>query len=200
MGDVDEENPVPGEVVGDEAAQRGAYDRGHSEHDAQEALELAAFFGREKVGDGDEAVGHYDAAAESLYGAEGYELGHGRAGSGQHGADEEDGYAADEEYLAPVDVGEPADYGDGHGGGDQVGGGDPSVAVEAAQVGYDAGHGGGYDGLVEGGEEHSQQQADHSEYDLPSGELHVVPGYGLVGGVPIRDMSILVHCRPHPQC
>ena len=74
---VDEEDPVPADVVGQEATQRGADERAPSAEDgAEQALVLAALGGREEVADDRQRDREDGAGAEALDAAEGDELPH----------------------------------------------------------------------------------------------------------------------------
>jgi len=63
---VDEEDPVPGEVVGQEAAQERADQEGDTEDGAEQALILAAFGRREQVAYDRQRDREESACAETL--------------------------------------------------------------------------------------------------------------------------------------
>ena len=169
---------MPGKVVRDEAAQQRPHHRGDAEGKPRESLEPASLAGREQVGAGCKAGGHETAAADALQGAGGDELIHGLTETRRNGAKHENDQAKEQEHPAPVDVGEPADNRNHHRGGHQIGGRRPRVAVKTAEVGDDSRHGGGEDGLAEGGQEHRQHDAEHRQRQLSFGELDKGSGYG----------------------
>ena len=65
-GQVDEEDPVPAEVLRQPAAQQRAEDGRDAEHGAEQALVLAALAGREQVTDDRERDGEDGAGADTL--------------------------------------------------------------------------------------------------------------------------------------
>ena len=67
---VDEEDPVPGEIVGDPAAERRADGRRDDHGDAVEREGLAALFRRKGIGEDGLLAGRHAAAAEPLQDAE----------------------------------------------------------------------------------------------------------------------------------
>ena len=87
--DVDEEDPVPAERVGDEPAQARTDERRQAEDRPEEAEVLAALGGRVEVRDDRERDREDGAAAEALEAAEQDELPHLLAEPAQRRADEE---------------------------------------------------------------------------------------------------------------
>ena len=156
QGQVDVEDPVPRQAVGDEAAQGGADDRREAEDPGHDSLVLAALGGREQVAYGGQGHGHDAAAADALDGAKGDELVHRLAEAGQYRSNQEDADAAQEKRLASIEVRESPSDGHHRGGCDQIGRGDPGEPVEPAQVGHDARHGRADDRLIERCQKHAR--------------------------------------------
>ena len=102
--DVDEEDPVPAEVVGDQAADGRTEQEADAEHGAEEALVLAALRRREDVGDDGQRDREQRAGAEALEAAEGEELPHLLAQAAEQGADQEDAHADEEDRPPAEDV------------------------------------------------------------------------------------------------
>ena len=73
-GQVDEEDVVPAEGVGQEAADERPEDERDAEHEAEEALVLAALGGREQVADDREGDREERTRAEALEPSEQHEL------------------------------------------------------------------------------------------------------------------------------
>ena len=156
---VDVEDPLPAEVVGDQAAEPGAEQRAEAEDGAEEALVLAALGWSEDVADDGQRDREERAGTQALQPAEGDQLPHLLREPRQHRPDQEDQDADDEDRPPAEEVGElavdrPADR-RRH----QVGGERPDVDVVAVQVGDDDRQRGPDDGLVEGGEEDAQQDS-----------------------------------------
>ncbi len=89
-GQVDVEDPAPGEVVGEEAAEQGPGHAGGAEHGPEVALVAAALPGADDVGD--DRLGQHDepTGADALDRPEGDELAHRGGETGQDAADDED--------------------------------------------------------------------------------------------------------------
>ncbi len=205
-GRVDVEDPAPGEIVGDPAAEDGADDGGDAEDRSEEALVAAALGGGEEIADDGEAEADDGAAADALEAAEEDELVHaveregnvaGRAA--EAGGEDEDDGSGEIEPFAAVEVGELGEDGDGDGGGEQVGGGDPGIAVEPVEAFDDAGHGDADDGLIHGGEQEGEQHAGDGEDELAAGEsgeaaAGVLRGGGLRGGG--GGLHGFIYCTP----
>lgn len=164
-GQIDVEDPAPAEVLGEQAAEQRAEDAGGAEHRAEQALVAAAFPGRDDVADDRHRQHHEAAAAQSLDRPEGDQLGHVLSQSAQRRTDQEDDDRGLEQALPAVLVAQFAPQRGGGGRREQVGGDDPAQMVQAAQIADDRGQGRGDDRLVEGGEEHAEQQgADRDEH------------------------------------
>ena len=155
--DVEEEDPAPGVVVDDPAADGGAEDGGRDDGDAVHGEGHAAFLRREGVGEDGLLAGLQAAAGRALQDAEEDEHAErGRESAEQRGDGEEED-AGHVEALAADAVGDPAADGQHHGVGDQVAGEDPGGFVGAGgERAADVGHGdvgdGGVERLHEGGE------------------------------------------------
>ena len=89
IGQVDVEDPVPADVVGQEAAEGGPDDERDPEHGAEQALVLAALGRREQVADDRERDREERAGADALDAPEQDELAHVLAQAGQRRTDEE---------------------------------------------------------------------------------------------------------------
>ena len=107
-GNVDEEDPAPGEVVGDPAAERGA--DGGREHgdEAVESEGLTALVRLERVGHDGLRHGLHAASAGSLKHAAKQEDGQRRSSAAEKTGDGKDGDAEDEEVAAANDRRGPA--------------------------------------------------------------------------------------------
>ena len=169
--DVDEEDPVPADVVGDEAAEGRPDEGGEAEDGPEEALVLAALGGREEVADDGQRDREERPGADPLDAPEEDQLLHRLAQAGQRGADQEDRDPEEEQRLAPEDVGELAVEGDGDRGGQQVDRDDPGVEVVAVQVGDDRRQRRPHDRLVEGAEEEGQEDRPQDLEAGAAGEL-----------------------------
>ena len=167
---VDEEDPVPADVIGQEAAQRRPDQRADSEDSSEEALVLAPLGRREEIADHGQRDREDGAGAEPLEAARGDQLPHllGQAGEGR--ADQEDADADHDHRAAPEQVGELAVDRTADGRGQQVDGHHPGVEVVPVQVGDDARQRGADDGLIEGRQEHGEQ--DRNEDLGPGPGIH----------------------------
>ncbi len=137
-GDVDEEHPAPGEVVGDEAAERrpdrGREDDGH----AVDGHRHAALRRREGVGQDGLLARAEAAAADALQDAEEDERAERRRDAAQERRDGEERHAAHVEPLAPDPRRQPPADGEDHGVRDEVAREHPRALVLAdAQVAGD---------------------------------------------------------------
>ena len=163
---VDPEDQRPVELLGEEAAEHRAADRGHREHRADIALVAAALARRDDVGDDGLRQRHQAAAAEALQRAAEHQGGHRRRQrAGDRAGDEQ----ADRDHhhdAAAVDVGELAVERRHRGAGEQVGRHHPRQFAEIAEMHADGRQRGGDDGLVERAEEHRQHDADDDGADL----------------------------------
>ena len=126
---VDVEDPAPGQVVGEEAAQQRAGDAGGPEDGAEEPLVAAALTGADDVGDDRHGQDDEPTGADALDGPEGDERAHRRGHARQDAAGQEDHDGRLEEALAAVEVAELAEQRRRHGLGQQVGGHDPGDVV-----------------------------------------------------------------------
>ena len=152
------EDPAPGQVVDEEAAQQRADHGRHAEDGAEESLVAAALAGREDVADDRQRQHDQPAAAQALQGAERDQLGHVLADSAQHRADQEQHDRRLQQRLSAVQIAELAVQGPGHGRREQVGGHHPGQVRQAAEVAHDGGQRGRDDRLVERGQQQHQHQ------------------------------------------
>ena len=150
-GQVDEEDPVPAEVVRQPAAQQRADDRGDPEDGAEEALIAASLTGREEVADDGQRDREDGACADALDAPEEDEALHRPREGRQERAQQEDADAEEQHQPAPVDVRELAVEDARDGRRQQVAGDGPGVElVGATQLAHDARQGHAHDGLVQG--------------------------------------------------
>ena len=124
-GDVDKEDPMPVEVVGDPAAEGGADGGGDHDGHAVDGEGLAAFFDGEGVGEDSLFAGGEAAASGSLKDTGEDEKREAGCDAAQERADGEERNAGHVEALASEAVGEPAGDGKNDGAGDEVTGEDP---------------------------------------------------------------------------
>ena len=110
--------------------------------------------------------------------------------AGQRGADQEDHDRGLEEHLPAVHVAELAPQRRGHRGGQQVRGDHPGQVRQPVQVTGDGRQRGRDDGLVEGGQQHAQQQRadDHQHAPLGHGRRLRASGRGGLG--PARHSAL----------
>jgi len=124
-GEIDEEDPVPVEVVGDPAAESGADGGGDDDGHTVDGEGLASLFNGEGVGEDGLLGGSEAAAAGALQDAGDDEERQRRGNAAEERADGEDGDAGEVVTLASEAVGEPAGDGKHDGGGDEIAGEDP---------------------------------------------------------------------------
>jgi len=118
------------------------------------------------------------------------------AQAGWNRAHHESGDAQQEENPAPVEVGESAHDRDRDRRPHQVGGRSPRVTVEPAQVGDDAGHRGGDDGLAERGQEHRQHHPGQRQEELSSWKRDEIAWCRLIGSGFGLGADVHVHLLP----
>ena len=149
-GKVDEEDPVPVEVVGDPAAEGGADGGREDDGHAVDGEGLPAPLDGEGVGEDGLLAGGEAASAEALQDAgEDKDRQRGREAAEQ-GADGEHEHAGHVEALAAEAVGEPSGDGKDDGGGYEIGGEDPrGFVLTCAEGARDVGKGYVGDGGVE---------------------------------------------------
>ena len=166
--EVDVENPPPGQVVDEEAADQRAEHTGDPERGAEDSLITAALARRDDVTD--DGLRAYDqaAAAQSLDGAERNQLDHRVRQAGQRRTDQEDHDRRLEEHLPAIHVAELAPQRRRHRGGEQVGRDDPGQMRQPVKIACDGRQRRRDDRLVERGQQHSEQQCtdDHQHPPL----------------------------------
>ena len=180
--DVDQEDPVPAEVIRDQPAERRPDQGRHAEHGPEEALVPAALRRREDVTDHRQRHREEGAGTQSLDAAEHDELPHLLRQAAQHRTDQEDADPDGEDDPPPEDVGQLSVDRTADRGRQQVSGERPHVDVVALQLADDHGQGGAHDRLVERRQEDSQQDGDQDLDALPVGQLDgcdVVVGWAL---------------------
>jgi hypothetical protein len=175
--DVDVEDPAPGEVVDEEAAEQRPDHGRDAEDAAEEALVAAALARRDDVADHGDRDHEQAAAAQSLDRPEEDQLGHVLADSAQRGADEEDHDRRLQYALSAVQVAQLPVEGSDDRRGEQIGGDDPRELRDAAEVADDRRERGRDDRLVERSEkQHQQQRPEDQTHPRLLGDL---PGHRL---------------------
>ena len=130
---VDEEDPVPGEIVGEPAADRRP-DRGrHDDRDTVDREGLGALLRRKRVGQDGLLARHHAAAAQALQDAEEDQERQAGRQPAQQRAHGEQRHAQHVEALASDHAQEPAADRHDHGAGDQIGGDHPGTFVDAGR-------------------------------------------------------------------
>src|ERR1700678_519177 len=124
-GEIDEEDPVPVEVVGDPAAEGGADSGRDDDGHSIDGDGLATFFYGEGVGEDGLLAGGEAAAACALHDAGEDEEGECWGDAAEERADGEDGDAGHVKALAAEAVGEPAGDGEYDCAGDEIAGENP---------------------------------------------------------------------------
>ena len=158
-------------MVDEESAQQWPGHAGERE-DGLDVAQIAAALARgDDVGDDGHGQRHHAARAQALEGPEGDQLAHvlgqttqGRAGQKGHDRGQED-------RLATIEVADLAPDRRGGGGGEQVSGDHPGQVVEATEVADDGGQSGRNDGLIEGAQQHREQEPAKCEQNLAPAEL-----------------------------
>ena len=190
-GQVDVEDPAPGQVLDEEAAQQRTEHGGDPEHRPEQAHVPAALAGRDDVSHDGLGPDHQAPTAQALDGPEGDQLEHRMAESRQRRAHQEDHDGGLEERLAPVLVAELAPQRCRHGRSQQVRGHHPGQMGCAVEVAHDGRQGRRDDGLVERGQEHAQQQrADDDEHPAPRQVEGRARGAGSAGARSVRSSGI----------
>src|SRR5919107_3513942 len=159
-GQVDVEEPPPGEVVGDPTTHQRSRDGGDPEDGADVAHVPAALAGAYDVAYDGLRERHDGAHPEALHGAGGDEPPEVLRRPCQNGAQHEDDDPRDVETAPTVDVGEFADDRNGHGGGEECRGGDPGVMLYTTQLRDDDRHGGRDDSFGDRCHQHAEHQPD----------------------------------------
>ncbi len=180
-GNVDEEDPAPGEVVGDPAAERGA--DGWREH-GDEAVEregLSALVRLERVGHDGLRHGLHAAAACSLNDAKDQQHGKRRRGAAEETGNGEDGDAEDEEVAPAHQARRPSAERQHDGVGDQIAGQHPRALIGAGAEAAgdmrqrDVGDG-GVEHLHESGQSHGGSDQPGIDAWLP---VRMISGVGI---------------------
>jgi hypothetical protein len=174
---VDVEDPAPGGVVDEEAAEQGPGHRGQSKDGAEVAHVAAALAGGDDVADDRLRTDHQAPGTDALEGPEADQLGHVLGEPAEHRSDQEDDDRALEDALAPVQVSDLPVERCRDRRGEDVRGHHPRELGEAAQVAHDGGQCGGDDGLVERGDQHRQHQGAEHHHEPPP--LGVAPALDL---------------------
>jgi hypothetical protein len=149
-GDVDVEDPAPGEVVGDPAAEGGADGRGENGDEAVESEGLAALLGLEGVGHDGLGHGLQAAAAGSLKDAEEKQHGQRKSRAAEKAGDVKMMMQRTKKLRRPRTLEAHPPSGKNDGVGDEIAGEDPGAFVGAGAEGAgDVGQGDVGDGGVE---------------------------------------------------
>ena len=154
--DIEEEDPTPGIVVDDPAADGGTEDGRGDDGDSIDGEGHAAFLRREGVGEDGLLAGLESAAGCALKDSKEDEHAKSGGDAAEKRCDGEKKDAGHVKALASHTVGNPAGDGQDHGVGDEIAGQDPGGFFGAcAERSADVGHGdvgdGGVEGLHEGG-------------------------------------------------
>ena len=128
---VDQKAPLPGEIVGQPAAERRPDHRRHHHGDAEHRKGLAALRRRKRIGQDRLRDRHHAAAAETLQDAEQQQRIQVRRKPAQHRAKREQSETDQEEGFAAEHSGEEARGRQDDGVGDQIGGDHPGRFVLA---------------------------------------------------------------------
>ena len=195
--DVDVEDPVPGQVLSEPAADERAGDERDAEHGPEQALVLTPFGGREHVADDRECDREQRTGANALDASEQDQHPHVLAEAGQRRADQEDDDADHEDRLAPVDVGQLAPERDADGAGQQVDRDRPDVVLVARELGHDGGQGRTDDRLVQGAEEQAEHHGEEDFHLRPVAQ----PQRGVVfqrGRIALVNVGDAFHGRSLP--
>ena len=195
-GQGDEEEVAPAPVVGDEAADERAEDRGEAEDASHEALVLAALTRRDDVADDRLRQRHQRAHAGALDGAGGDEPPEVLGESGEDRAGHEHDESTEVEAAATVEVAHLADDRHGDRADEHRGRGEPRVVVDAAELGDDARHGRSDDRLADRRHEHAEHERDEDVAGraVESGCLGGVRRAGCAGhGVRGYPLGLLWH-------
>ena len=117
-GEVDQENPVPGERPQDQPTNGGAGNTAHRNHQADQPQGLSALRGRKSLGNDGCAEGHHHGGPHALQNAAGDQHFNTAGNAAQRGADGEDNYTGNVDGLFPDHIGQAAN-GEEQGGGYQ---------------------------------------------------------------------------------
>ena len=199
---VDQEDPAPVRVRGEQSAERRARHGGDRPHRGQPGLDLRPFLQRVQVGGEGLDRALERAAAQALDDPEGDQRAHVPGRRAQQGAEQEEADPGDQDRLAAEGVGELAVDGEGDGDGEQVAGEEPGEDGEAAEVADDLRYGGGDDGAVQRGERHAEHQGG-DDGTAPAGLAVCRAASRIAGrrrprGCPLRRTGSVVHGQPSP--
>ena len=175
-GDVHVEDPVPGQLVHEEAADERPDDAGDGEDRAEHALVAPPLPGRDHVTDRGHGPHDEPPGPEPLDGPEQDQLHHVPAEPGQHRTDQEDHDGGLEEELPPVLVAELPPQRRRRRRSQQIGGDHPRQVGQPVQVPGDGRQRRGHDRLIERGQQQAQQQPHHDQPDLRLGQVRRCSG------------------------
>ena len=162
---VDVEDPGPGEMVDEEAADQGPDDGRDAEHRSHQAAVAPALARRNDVADDRLRRDHERAAAEPLDRAKGDQLGHAVRQAAQARADQEHDERDLQHDLPAVEIAELARDRRRDGRGEQICRDDPRELVDAAQVPDDRRQRRRDDRRVERREQHHEHQRSEDRSD-----------------------------------
>jgi len=189
-GEIDEEDPVPVEVVSNPAAEGGADGRRDDDGHAVDGEGLATLLDGEGVGEDGLFAGGETAASCSLEDAGDDEHGEGLGDAAEERTDHEQRNTDHIEAFSAEAIGEPAGDGQDDGAGDKIAGEDPGGLFLASAEGAgdvrkgDVGDGGVED-LHEGGEGDGERDCPWIMVGLPEGWSECGAGRG-------RYISLLI--------
>ncbi len=154
------------QVLGKHAAKHRSAETGQHPDSAEIGLVLAAFAGRDHVGNHGLHHRHDAATAKSLQAARENQDHYVRRQRAEHGTRDKQAERHDDHDTAAVDVAQRAEHGRDGGRGQEIGGDDPGQTRNVVELTADGRQRGRHNGLVQRGQEHREQQAHQDGSDL----------------------------------
>ncbi|MPM72854.1 hypothetical protein SDC9_119830 [bioreactor metagenome] len=172
---IDEEDPLPAETVGEQAAEQRADQHRDPGRRTPQGHRLGAFLRREEPGDHGHRLWGHQGGAEALDDPPGDQRAGGAGQAAGQRGDGEDGQADQVEVLGAVAVAEPAGDQQWHGVRQQVGAGDPDGRVQCGvEAGDDVRHRHRHDRGVDQDHEEPHHQRDQGAPGVPGGDAVVL--------------------------
>ena len=168
---VDVEDPTPRQVLHEESAQEWTEHGGDAEGRPEKALVATALAGRDDVTHDGQGTNDESTGPQALDGPEADQLEQRVAETRERRADQEDHDGRLKERLASVLVAELAPQRRRDSGGQQICGHHPGQMGCPMEVSDDGGQRGRNDGLIESGEEQSEEERADDEQHPPSGQV-----------------------------
>lgn len=150
-------------MIGEQSAQQRADHGRHPEDRPEHALIAAALAHGNDLADEGGRRHHESTRAEALDRTRTDQHGHRSGHSTEQRSGREDDDAGDEDRAPSEEITELAHDGCGHGGGQQIAGDHPRLVPGISEIGDDSGQGGGDNGAVQRGQEHTEQDRDEDE-------------------------------------